>query len=234
MNTPKTAEMIIIGGGVMGASIAYHLIARGQKDVLLLEKGEFFGEGATGRCAGGVRYQFATEVNIRLSQASLPMLEQYQEQIGQPLNFRKCGYLFLLSQEKDVDAFRKHVELQRNCGVKTHWLERGEILEKLPVMQLDDILAGTFNDQEGIVDPNSVAMGYIRAAREWVSKPEQEKFKAYKLHQEISPPPLWSTPLVHGRGSSVRCSSCQSRLFLCVVNGLRPLPSRSFRENFPS
>ena len=165
MNLPKIAEVIIIGGGVMGASIAYHLVARGHKGVLLLEKGEFFGEGATGRCAGGVRYQFGTEVNIRLSQASLPMLEHFEEQIGQPLNFRKSGYLFLLTQEKDVEAFHAHLELQRDCGVKTDWLERKEVLERLPMMQLDDIIAGTYNDQEGIVDPNSVVMGYIRAAR---------------------------------------------------------------------
>ena len=77
MSFPKTAEIIIIGGGVMGASIAYHLAARGQKDILLLEKEDFFGQGATGRCAGGVRYQFATQVNIRLSLKSLPMLERF-------------------------------------------------------------------------------------------------------------------------------------------------------------
>jgi len=165
MNLPKTAEAIIIGGGVMGASIAYHLLARGQKDVLLLEKDEFFGEGATGRCAGGVRYQFATEVNIRLSLASLPMLEDFNEEIGQPLDFRKCGYLFLLSQEIDVVAFQENLRLQGDLGVKTQWLERDEIHQRLPNMQLDDVLAGTFNGQEGLVDPNSVVMGYIRAGR---------------------------------------------------------------------
>ena len=67
MTLPKTAEVIVIGGGVMGASTAYHLASRGQSNVILLEKEDFFGLGATGRCAGGVRYQFGTEVNIRLS-----------------------------------------------------------------------------------------------------------------------------------------------------------------------
>ncbi|HLF89206.1 MAG TPA: FAD-dependent oxidoreductase, partial [Anaerolineales bacterium] len=72
MDLPKTADIIVIGGGVMGASTAYHLVKRGVKNVLMLEKEDFFGQGATGRCAGGVRYQFATEVNVRLSQVSLP------------------------------------------------------------------------------------------------------------------------------------------------------------------
>lgn len=165
MDLPKTAEIVIIGGGVMGASIAYHLIARGQKNVLLLEREEFFGKGATGRCAGGVRYQFATEVNIRLSQASLPMLESFEEEIGQPVNFRKCGYLFLLTSEKDLNAFHENVMLQHQLGINTQWLERDDVLKFLPMMQLDDVLTGTFNAQEGIVDPNSVVMGYIQHAR---------------------------------------------------------------------
>jgi sarcosine oxidase subunit beta len=165
LNLPKTAEMVIIGGGVMGASIAYHLVTRGQKDVLLLEREEFLGQGATGRCAGGVRYQFATDVNIRLSQASLPMLEIFEDEIGQPINFRKVGYLFLLTREEDVAAFRDHVRLQHLLGVNTQWLNREEIVKCLPMMRLEDVLAGTYNDQEGIVDPNSVVMGYIKRAR---------------------------------------------------------------------
>ncbi|MFO3795873.1 MAG: NAD(P)/FAD-dependent oxidoreductase, partial [Anaerolineales bacterium] len=102
MSLPPTADMVIIGGGVMGASTLYHLAARGQKNVVLLEKERFFGQGATGRCAGGVRYQFATEINIRLSLESLPMLERFKEEIGQEVNYRKCGYLFVLTREQDV------------------------------------------------------------------------------------------------------------------------------------
>ncbi|HEY5670288.1 MAG TPA: FAD-dependent oxidoreductase, partial [Anaerolineales bacterium] len=78
MTVQKVADIVIIGGGVMGASIAYHLALHGQDNIVLLEKEDFFGQGATGRCAGGVRYQFATEVNIRLSLQSLPMLERFE------------------------------------------------------------------------------------------------------------------------------------------------------------
>ena len=82
MDIPNTAEIVIIGGGVMGASAAYHLAQRGMKNIVLLEKEDFFGQGATGRCAGGVRYQFSTEINVMLSIQSLPMLERFKEEIG--------------------------------------------------------------------------------------------------------------------------------------------------------
>jgi sarcosine oxidase subunit beta len=79
MEIPKSADIVVIGGGVIGASIAYHLAERSPGDIVLLEKEPFFGTGATGRCAGVIRYQFATEVNIRLSQQSLPVLERFEE-----------------------------------------------------------------------------------------------------------------------------------------------------------
>jgi sarcosine oxidase subunit beta len=165
MTLPKTAEAIIIGGGVMGASAAYHLAGRGLKDILLLEKEEFFGQGATGRCAGGVRYQFATEVNIRLSLESLPMLERFQDEIGQAIDYRPCGYLFLLTRQEDVIAFERNLALQNRLGVATEWLSGDEIRRRLPMMNLGDVLGGTFNAKDGLVDPNSVVMGYVRAAQ---------------------------------------------------------------------
>jgi sarcosine oxidase subunit beta len=168
MNTtllPKTAEIVIIGGGVMGASTAYHLAERGLKNILLLEKEDFFGLGATGRCAGGVRYQFATEINIRLSLASLPMLENFTEKFGQAIDYRKCGYLFLLSRDEDIAAFRRQVALQNRMGVGTVWLSGDEVRRRLPQMSLEDIRAGTFNQADGLVDPNGVVMGYITAAQ---------------------------------------------------------------------
>lgn len=165
MVLPKTADSVIIGGGVMGASIAYHLAIRGQENILLLEKERFFGEGATGRCAGGVRYQFATEVNIRLSLESLPMLECFEEEIGQTIDYQKSGYLFLLTNKKDIAIFEHNMSLQRQLGVGTEWWSGDEIRRRLPMMNLEDVLAGTFNAMDGLVDPNSVVMGYISAAQ---------------------------------------------------------------------
>ena len=164
MTLPHTADMVVIGGGVMGASTAYHLARRGVKNVLLLEKEQFYGQGATGRCAGGVRYQFSTEINVRLSQLSLPMLESFEEEIGQPIDYRQCGYLILLSNEEDLTQYEMNVRLQNELGVDTTIMDGEEIRQRLPMMNLEDILAGTFNAKDGLVDPNSVVMGYINAA----------------------------------------------------------------------
>ena len=163
MSIPKTADIIVIGGGVIGASTAYHLAKRGVKNALLLEKEEFFGQGATGRCAGGVRYQFATEVNIRLSQVSLPMLENLHQETGQPADYRQCGYLIFTTREEDVAVFRRNIELQNKLGVMTEWLDGDEVRRRLPMMNLDDVIGVTYHAKDGLADPNSVVMAYIGA-----------------------------------------------------------------------
>ena len=166
MEIPKTADIVIIGGGVMGASAAYHLAKRGVKNIVLLEKEEFFGTGATGRCAGGVRYQFSTEINVKLSLESLPMLERFKEEIGQHVNYRQCGYLLIATDEKDAAAFQHNVALQNRLGVQTQLLSGDEVRARLPLMKFEDALAGTIHQKDGMVDPNSVVAGYIRAAQQ--------------------------------------------------------------------
>lgn len=170
MDLPVTADIVIIGGGVMGASAAYHLAKCGIRNIVLLEKEDFFGAGATGRCAGGVRYQFSTEVNIELSLASLPMLERFKEEIGQDINYRQCGYLLIASNEKDANTFAQNVELQNSLGVQTQLLSGDEVRARLPLMKFDDALAGTFHQKDGLVDPNSVVAGYIGAAQKLGAK----------------------------------------------------------------
>ena len=157
---------MIIGGGVMGASIAYHLVQRGQKEVLLLEKEDFFGTGATGRCAGGIRYQFSTEINIKLSQVSLPMLASFHQDHHQEIDYQECGYLLLLTTGPVMEQFRKNVELQHSLGVNTEWLDGDEIRRRLPMMVLDDIQAGTIHAKDGLADPNGVTMGYVGHAQQ--------------------------------------------------------------------
>jgi sarcosine oxidase subunit beta len=165
MEISKSADVVVVGGGVMGASTAYHLAARGHNNVVLLEKEEFFGQGATGRCAGGVRYQFSTEINVRLSMESLPMLERFEEETGQAIDYRQCGYIFLLHRPEDIKMFQHNVELQNRLGVNTEWLTGDEIRRRLPLMKLEDISAGSYNAKDGLVDPNSVVMGYVSAAQ---------------------------------------------------------------------
>jgi sarcosine oxidase subunit beta len=165
MDYPTSADIVIIGGGVMGASTAYHLASRGTGNLILLEKEEFFGTGATGRCAGGVRYQFSTEINVKLSLESLPMFERFREEIGQDVNYRQCGYLLVATNEKDAAAFKHNVEMQNNLGVQTQLLSGDEVRRQLPMMLFNDAIAGTFHQKDGLVDPNSVVMGYINAAQ---------------------------------------------------------------------
>ncbi len=163
---PNTADIVVIGGGVMGASTAYHLAAAGAGKVVLLEKEPYFGQGATGRCAGGVRYQFATEINVQLSIASLAMLESFEQDTSQDPLYRKCGYLFVLTQEAMVAKFKGNVAMQNRLGVETQWLDAEDVKSHLPMMRFEDALAGTFHPDDGLADPNSVVMGYIQRARQ--------------------------------------------------------------------
>ncbi|MCJ7566234.1 MAG: FAD-binding oxidoreductase [Anaerolineales bacterium] len=163
---PKTANVVVIGGGVMGASTAYHLAAAGSGKVVLLEKEPYFGQGATGRCAGGVRYQFATEINVKLSIASLAMLERFEQETGQDPLYHKCGYLFVLTQEAEVAKFKGNVMMQNQLGVNTQWLSADAVRARVPMMRFEDAIAGTINPEDGLADPNSVVMGYIKRSRQ--------------------------------------------------------------------
>jgi glycine/D-amino acid oxidase-like deaminating enzyme len=162
---PRGASVVIVGGGVMGASLAYHLACRGQRDVLLLERGQVFGQGATGKCAGGVRHQFGSEINIRLSIESIAMLDRFEVEIGQPIGLNYCGYLFLLTRPSDVATFQANVSLQHQLGVQTEWLSASEVAARVPLVRIGDVLGGTFHGRDGLCDPNSVVAGYVSAAR---------------------------------------------------------------------
>jgi sarcosine oxidase subunit beta len=161
----KSADVVVIGAGVMGTSAAYHLAQRGMTNVVVLEKEQFVGQGATGRCAGGVRYQFGTEVNVRLSIQSLRMLADFRAEIGQDIDFRRCGYLFVLTNEKDAASFKMFAAMQQNLGVGTEILNGAEVRRRLPQMRFEDALAGSWNPRDGLVDPNSVVSGYVTAAQ---------------------------------------------------------------------
>ena len=162
---PRTAEVVVIGGGVMGASTAYHLARRGLDGIVLLESQRFFGQGATGKCAGGIRYQFSTAVNVRLSQLSLPMLARFEVETGQAIDLRYDGYMLLATTEENVAEFRRNVALQRSLGVPTEWFDGDEVRRRVPQLAADDVLAATFHAGDGLADPNGVVAGYISAGR---------------------------------------------------------------------
>src|SRR5437667_6424745 len=114
---PEAADVVVIGGGIMGASIAYHVAKRGSSNVVLLERGEMFGLGSTGLNAGGVRHQFSTKVNIELSKLSIGMMERFAGEMGQEIGLKRCGYLFLLDNAADLERFSANVALQNALGV---------------------------------------------------------------------------------------------------------------------
>jgi sarcosine oxidase subunit beta len=165
---PSTTDILIIGGGVMGVSAAYHLARRGAGRILLLEKAPLLGQGSTGRCAGGIRHQFSTEVNIRLSILSIQMMERFPEEMEQEIDLRFTGYLFMLSTEAEMADFRRNVALQHRLGVETELLDRDDIARLAPLIDLDAapaIIGGTFYHRDGLADPNSVVQGYAKQAR---------------------------------------------------------------------
>jgi sarcosine oxidase subunit beta len=161
----RTADVVIVGGGCMGASVAYHLTRRGVRDVVVVEREKMLGTGSTGRNAGGVRHQFSNAANIRLSIESIALLEHFADEVGSPVDFHQDGYLFLLSSSASVDTFRTNVALQRQLGVAVDWLEPRDIDRLAPGVATDGVLASTFCAKDGIADPNGVTMGFAKAAQ---------------------------------------------------------------------
>ncbi len=165
----ERADVVIIGGGAIGAAVAFHLVRLGVTDVVLLER-ETLASGSTSRSAGGVRLQFADELNIRMMERSMPDFEGWDALIGEhvdyvpPIGFHQHGYLFLLDRESDVAVFREAVDLQRRLGVDTRWLTPDEALALVPQLDLDGVLAATWNPREGYCSPEAVVQGLAAAA----------------------------------------------------------------------
>jgi sarcosine oxidase subunit beta len=159
-----SAEVVIVGGGVIGASIAYHLSRQGVRDVLVLER-DRLGSGSTSRNAGGIRLQFSTEINVRMSQRSLPALLRFEDEMGIDPFFRQVGYLFLITDPRDVEPFERSLALWRRLDVPAVRLDRGEIAGIFPELAVDDVRFGTFCPADGHADPNSILQGYVARAR---------------------------------------------------------------------
>jgi heterotetrameric sarcosine oxidase beta subunit len=161
----STADVVIIGGGCMGASVAYHLAKLGVTNVVLVEREAQLGTGSTGRNAGGVRHQFSTPANIALSIESIQLFERFEDVVGAPIDFHQDGYLFLLSSPTTVETFRANVTVQRQLGVSVDWLTAQEAAALAPGLAVDGVLGATFCAKDGIADPNGVTMGFARSAQ---------------------------------------------------------------------
>ena len=161
----RTAEVVIIGGGCMGASVAHHLARSGLTDVVLVEREKMLATGSTGRNAGGVRHQFSNAANIRLSIESIGVLERFADEVGQPIDFHQDGYLFLLCTQAGVETFRRNVALQRSLGVDVEWLDAQDAARLAPGLDADGVVGATFCQRDGIADPNGVTMGFAKRAQ---------------------------------------------------------------------
>src|SRR5437016_10818771 len=163
----QTADVVIIGGGIVGSSIAWHLTHAGCKSVLVLERESSQGKGSTGKSMGGVRAQFSTPVNIQMSLYSIPFYAKFEEVVGHPADYRPQGYLFLATKDSHLAYLRDNFARQQKLGLTTaRLLSADEIRTMLPQLRSDDILGGSFCSTDGFVDPYSVMNGFMARASE--------------------------------------------------------------------
>ncbi len=162
----ETADVVIIGSGIVGSSVAYHLAQQGCTNVLVIEREAHQGKGSTGKSMGGVRAQFSTPVNIQMSKYSIDFFSKFDEVVGHPADYRAHGYLFCATSEKHIAYLQANMERQKAFGVtNVEWIGPEDIVKFVPQLRVDDILGGTFCPTDGFVDPHSVMMGFMLNAR---------------------------------------------------------------------
>jgi sarcosine oxidase subunit beta len=163
----ETADVVIVGAGIVGSSIAYHLTGAGCTNVLLVERETHQGKGSTGKSMGGVRAQFATAVNIQMSLYSIPFYASFDERLGHPGGYRPQGYLFLATSERHLEYLRTNQEKQKALGLRTaRMVTADEIRSMFPQLRRDDVLGGSFCSTDGFVDPYSAMVGFMTRAAE--------------------------------------------------------------------
>ena len=160
-----SASVVIIGAGIVGSSVAYHLSARGCHDVVILEKAATEVTGSTARSAAGVRHQFASEVNIRLSLYSIERMKRFAEEVGGEAGLKQIGYLLLVSEPERWEQYQCSVALQNSLGVSSRAISPAEVAAILPYTRLDGLLGATYCAEDGHCDPHGIATGYLQAAR---------------------------------------------------------------------
>jgi sarcosine oxidase subunit beta len=157
----KRAEIVIIGGGVVGASVAFHLAERGVRDVLILEREPEQGRGSTGAATGGVRAQFETDINIKMSMYSIDFLKNWDHDC----EYDPKGYLFFATTDEQFDYLQRNVEKQLSLGVKhVEVVDPSEIVRIVPGMNCEDIVGGTFGQHDGFINPLAIMSGFTEGA----------------------------------------------------------------------
>jgi sarcosine oxidase subunit beta len=163
----ETADVVIIGSGIVGSSIAYHLAEQGCTNVLVVEREAHQGKGSTGKSMGGVRAQFSTPVNIQMSRYSIDFFSHFDDVVGYPADYRAHGYLFCATTERHLEYLKANRERQIKLGVtNVELVSAADVARFVPQLRVDDILGGTYCPTDGFVDPHSVMMGFMLKARE--------------------------------------------------------------------
>jgi len=158
----EIADVVIVGGGIVGASIAYHLVSQGCANVLVIERETSLGKGSTGKSMGGVRAQFSIPINIQMSLYSIPFYASFEEEVGHPSEYRPQGYMFVATNEAHTEYLRANYETQVDLGLKTvRMLSVDDIASMYPQLRSDDIVGGSFCSTDGFVDPYSVMVGFM-------------------------------------------------------------------------
>ena len=161
---PAKADVVIIGGGIIGVSIAYHLAKEGVQDVLLLERG-IMGAGSTAKCVGGIRTQFSTVINLQFSLLSRSIFTGFQHELGTDPEFRQVGYLFLAADRKQWKVLTVNERLMKGLALDVSLLDPGEIQRRWPFLRVDDLLGGSYTPQDGHAGVHEVLQGFVKGAK---------------------------------------------------------------------
>lgn len=170
----ETADVVIIGGGIVGASVAYHLTERGCRNVLVIEREAEQGLGSTGRATGGARAQFATRINIQMSLYSIQFLAHFEEMTGHAAGYQPNGYLLVATDERQLEYLKANRKLQMSLGLKNVEMMTSDLIARMvPQLRMDDIVGGSFCQTDGIIKPRSIMKGFTaraleRGARLWL------------------------------------------------------------------